>query len=449
MSFCAGFSRAVISPEPGVLLEGYFIERRAEGILDDLMINALALQLDGERVLIISLDLHSVRGRGTDIMRDDISAAVGIPKDHIFIHCNHNHTGPGVRPDHPDPANRRYFETLRPIVVRAAGDALADLRQARIGYGVVGCELTHSRRVLMKDGTIVTNPGVNNPESIWEVGETDHSMNVVRIDREGAETIILINYGVNPDTIGGNMISADCIGFTRSTIEGSIPGVKSIFLNGAHGDVGSQPVFAEPGWFNDTAKDFDDVVRGYGHSRWCGRYMAGSVMKMVDKVNYFEPDKLLARLTVAKVPTNIPAKKELPEARRIHRLHLEGRDSELGYSGMMLTTVVAEAERMIKLEKAPKVFDVAITGIAVGPIAFIGVAAEPFSGLSLALKDTKEWAMVMPVSIVNGYEGIRILPMKEDYEEGGYEARVTVVKAGGTEYVISEAKQLLDELRRN
>ena len=42
----AGFGRVDITPMMGIRLQGYYVERVAEGILDNLEINALALACD-------------------------------------------------------------------------------------------------------------------------------------------------------------------------------------------------------------------------------------------------------------------------------------------------------------------------------------------------------------------------------------------------------------------
>ena len=53
MPLSAGFSRTVIDPALGVGIDGYFIVRKTEGYLDHLEINGLALELDGEKYLIM------------------------------------------------------------------------------------------------------------------------------------------------------------------------------------------------------------------------------------------------------------------------------------------------------------------------------------------------------------------------------------------------------------
>lgn len=46
-----------------------------------------------------------------------------------------------------------------------------------------------------------------------------------------------------------------------------------------------------------------------------------------------------------------------------------------------------------------------------------------------------------------GIEMIGYFPMREAYDEGGYESRSSFFKAGVAEYIIEEGKKLLAELK--
>ena len=100
---------------------------------------------------------------------------------------------------------------------------------------------------------------------------------------------------------------------------------------------------------------------------------------------------------------------------------------------------------MVRLENGPEFFDMPLTGIAIGPVAIIGIPGEPFTGIGIGIKDTEDWALVCPVSNANGAEGY--FPMQEHYDEGGYETRSSPFKAGSAEYIISEGRKILDEMR--
>ena len=88
----------------------------------------------------------------------------------------------------------------------------------------------------------MTCPPVDDPNISHPLGELDQRVNVVRFDREGADTVVLVNYGLHADTINSDLISADWPGWMRKTLDKALDGVKTIFFNGAEGDVGSTNV---------------------------------------------------------------------------------------------------------------------------------------------------------------------------------------------------------------
>ena len=107
--------------------------------------------------------------------------------------------------------------------------------------------------------------------------------------------------------------------------------------------------------------------------------------------------------------------------------------------------MVAEAERMLRLEHGPERFEMLLSGVAIGDAALIGLPGEPFTGIGRALKQAEGWNAVLPCCITNGYEGY--FPMKEAYDEGGYEARSSVYRAGVAERLIEAGVGLLGEMR--
>jgi len=192
--------------------------------------------------------------------------------------------------------------------------------------------------------------------------------------------------------------------------------------------------------------DFDDVARGYNHAQHIARVVAGGVLQVFDKVKYVEVSDLASLEKTINVPSNKPTPEQMPEARHIHELHEAGRDDELPYKGMMLTTMVAQAARMVKLEHAPDAFPMNLIGVKIGPVALIGIPGEPFTGVGQGLKTSESFELVCPCCITGGYEGY--FPMRDSYSEGGYEAGTSRFKAGCAEYIVKEGKQLLAELSK-
>ncbi len=442
----AGFGRTNITPMMGIKISGYYKERISVGVLDELEASALALALGEKRVVFISLDLAGVKQNQLKIIVQHVMDQTGLSKEEIYVAATHTHTGPVISIAEEDKLEREYFSFLAHRASDAAKFALDDLKKAKMGFGIgTAPNVAFVRRFRMKDGSIRTNPGVNNPDILAPIGDVDERVNVLRFDREGAESLVLVNFGNHPDVVGGCKISADWPGLLRRTVERSIVDTKCIFFNGAQGDINHVNIHPKEGDFNGMFVDFDDVSRGYSHSQHIANVVTGAVLQVYNKVKYTPVDHLFSAQKLIRVPSNQPEKEDLPEAKRIHQMHLDGRDDELGYQGMMLTTVVARAARMVRLEHGPEYFEMTLSGVRIGPVALIGIPGEPFNGIGRALKETKGYELVLPTCCTNGYEGY--FPMQEAYDEGGYEAGSSNFKAGVAELIIREGQDLLSQMK--
>jgi len=441
----AGFARVNITPMMGIDIAGYYQTRLADGVLDELELNVLALQVDDKKAVLVSADLLYVVNEVTEDFKAYVAENTGLDQEAIFFHGTHTHTAPYLRKTTDNPLWAEYFQFVRHKVLDAINFALADLKPAKMGWAIGDApNIAFVRRFRMKDGGVQTNPGVNNPNIVAPIGDVDERVNVVRFDREGADSIVLVNFGVHPDTVGGCKISCDWPGFLRRTVEQAIDGTKCIFFNGAQGDVNHVNVHPTGGFLNDTFNDFDDVSRGYGHARYMGRVVAGGVLQVYDKVKYVDVDSLNYMDRLIKIPSNMPAPEEMEEAYYIDKMHKDGRDAELPYEGMMLTTKVAEAARKIQLEHGPESFDMVLSGLSVGEVAFVGIPGEPFTGIGRGIKEGEGFALIMPACCTNGAQGY--FPMKEAYDEGGYEAGSSKFRAGVAEIIIEEGKKLVKDL---
>ena len=454
----AGFSRVNITPALGTEIVGYFQARYAEGVLDELEINALALSAGEDKVVLMSADLCFIGAAVQKVICERICEATGLTADQIFVHSTHTHTGPvvnldgingmqvsGIDESKQDLA-KQYGQMLCNKFADAAVMALNDLKPAKMGYAVGNApNIAFVRRFRMKDGKVRTNPGVGNPDILHPIGDVDERVNVLRFDREGGDTIVLANMGCHPDVVGGSLISGDWPTLFRHRLEKTLDNVKGMFFNGAQGDVNHVNVNAKGGDFNDMFNDFDDVARGYGHARHMANVMTAAVLQVFDKVNYVEVDRIRSKLGDITVPSNMPKPEDMPLARKYDDLHKAGRDEEIPFEGMELTTVVAEAARMVKLEHGPESFPMTLSAVAIGNVALAGVPGEPFNGIGLGLKKAEGWDLVLPCCLTNGSEGY--FPMQDSYDEGGYEARSSRFKAGTAEIIIKEGVALLDSLR--
>ena len=187
-----GYARVNINPPLGVNIAGYFKERIADGILDDLEVCAVAVQSGESAVILMTVDNCGVGKQFLDDWRARIAERLNISADAVLIHSTHTHQGPSLYVNVTNPLNIEYGAFVGHRVVDAAQMAFEDLKCAKMGIGVGEAKnVAFIRRYRMKDGTAKTNPGVNNPDILHSIGDTDERVNVIRFDREGAETVVI------------------------------------------------------------------------------------------------------------------------------------------------------------------------------------------------------------------------------------------------------------------
>ncbi|MBQ7381229.1 MAG: hypothetical protein IJW69_04010, partial [Clostridia bacterium] len=352
-----GFSKVNITPALGSGIKGYYIERNAKGILDELFIRTLAITCGDRTVLMFSVDVCEVNTPVAERLTATVARATGVSENDIMITATHTHTGPflavsscGGRPEEIDP----YVDFVEARFVDGALLALADRKASKMGYivGYAPERVAYIRRYKMKDGTTFTCPPINDPDIVGPIGELDQRVNVLRFEREGAKGIALVNYGVHADTVNGELLSADWPAYMYDTLDKAL-GIESIYFPGAQGDVGSTHVFPEGGDMNDTEISFDNEMKSPGMARFVGHALAGTVLQVYDKAYFVDVDSIDMIKRDLFVPANLPTPEDMPLARKYKELHESGRDDLIPFKAMQLTTVVAEALRMCEMEGGP------------------------------------------------------------------------------------------------
>ena len=449
----AGYARVNITPMLGIGVRGYFIRRVAKGILDELEASALALSCGDTPNLLVSIDHCGIEADFCNRFRTAMSKAAGIPFENILLTATHTHTGPMIRPIDRYVVDNdllaTYADFLESRLCDLAVLAIADMKPARVGFAVGHApdRIAYIRRYRMKDGSTFTCPPINDPNIDHPLGELDQRVNVLRFDRQGADSVVILNYGVHADTVNGELISADWPGWTRKTIETALDGVKCLCIIGAEGDVGSTHVFPSGGDMNDTEISFDNEMKSPGMARFVGRALAGTILQVYDKVEYIDVDNVSMLHQVVTVPAKKPDPAAMPLAREYKRLHDEGRDDLIPYTGMQLTTALAEALRLCRMENSPDSFDLELTGLRIGNLVFIGVPGEPFTEIGVQIKKNEGWNLILPCIMANGCEGY--YPTKSAFEDGGYETNSSIYAAGVGEAIIDGASKLLNNLKNN
>ncbi|MBQ6338355.1 MAG: hypothetical protein IJI36_04340 [Kiritimatiellae bacterium] len=419
--FSAGFARVDVTPPLGIPLVGYFSHRVSDGVLDPLYIDCVAVSDSTNSALVYCVDdLHLTNPFMTKAFAA-ITAATSIPRDRIYVHATHTHTGPAdwPRPGFSKEENRlvALFADVRIAKLADAGRlALADMAPARIGIAKTVCRnISFIRRYRMKDGSVRTNPGILNPNVKEPLGTPDETLQFVRFRRTGAPDIAIVNFGVHPDTIGGTKYSADWPGVVRCTFESAVgDGVKCLFLNGAQGDVNHHYRFPPPGRaaLNDARKTQPKAIALH-----MGRAVAGAALSVWDVCEEIPAGPIRGLVASHPMPANLPTADEIKWVEMFD----EGRKKEIPLGRMEIMTLTSPGSRVRRLKNGPDHFDILVSSLAIGDgLAFAGVPCEPFVDIGRAVKGRSPFRMTVFTCLTNGSEGY--IPSTKSHSEGGYEA---------------------------
>ena len=238
-----------ITPPPGMPMAGYYYNRGAEGVHDDLHAKAIVLEQDGARAALVACDLANLPAGIVTEARRLITERAGMAGERAIISATHCHTGPLLIGGASRTSNlegemleiaRRYAADLPVRIAESVRLAAADLQPARVQAGV-GREdgVSFVRRYFMTDGTVGWNPGKLNPKIVKPAGVIDPALPVVYFEsRDGRPLATYVNFALHLDTVGGQQFSAD-YPYTMAALLAKIKGPEmlTLFTNGAAGNV--------------------------------------------------------------------------------------------------------------------------------------------------------------------------------------------------------------------
>ena len=88
----AGFARLDVTPPLGTFVPGAGFLRLSEKVLDPIYLNALAISLDGETVIIVAADFIGIKMSHIEDLRELIASRTGVPAENVMIHALHQHS---------------------------------------------------------------------------------------------------------------------------------------------------------------------------------------------------------------------------------------------------------------------------------------------------------------------------------------------------------------------
>ena len=244
----AGLAKVRITPDKSVWMTGYASRiKPSEGTLHDIYARALALEdASGGRAVLVTADLIGVSASVAKMVTDEAQRRYGLARDRLMLAFSHTHGGPSVTNLLRVLANPRmtpeqqrdtedYTRGLVDKVVVLVGEALADLRPARLSVGQGEAPFAMNRRLKTDKGYVI---GVN-PD-----GPTDHTVPVLRVDgADGRLRAVVFLYACHNTTLGGDIYQfhGDYAGFAESALESRHAGATAMFMMGCGGDANPHP----------------------------------------------------------------------------------------------------------------------------------------------------------------------------------------------------------------
>ena len=428
----AGFCRMDITPPLGIHLAGYYTVREADGMLDPLSVSGLAIS-DGERTAVVLVcDLLGLYGEIAGETQRFVAEKLALPQQAVFLCCTHTHTGPSTGGGR-DSGIRSYDEWLMQRLADTGKMAMDDLTPVT-GFSAAEGEapgVTFVRRFLMKDGHYQTWAKSADPNIERPACAADETMRLVKIARENAPELLLVNFQVHPDNVGGCKISADFPAVLRNEVEAAVPGARCIFFQGAEGQL------------INTDYIHGIVPKSRDKAALCGHRLAQAALRLYPALSPIEGTDVRFGSASVTVPTKRdPAR--VPEALRLIALHEAGRDAEIEprYDSLPL---VAEAYKLRNLDRDDQ-NEITLTEsfVTFGPLALAGFPGEPFCEIGVDTRAGSPYPVTFACALTNGAEGY--YPTAEAYKQGGYEPRNSPLRDGAAELLAQTAVQALKKI---
>ncbi len=396
-----GIYEAVITPELGMEMPGYFSLRNATGIKEELCTEVVYFENDGVKAVLISNDTIQFPKEYCDRAREVIASRLEIPGDKVFICCTHTHTGGPVETwgDYVH-LNEKYMAFVIGRMADAAVCASVRARDVKVSYAK-GFEdkIAYYRNYVQKDGSVFTNrPGESKP-----FGTIDPEVGVFRIDNaDGTPYGVIVNYACHCDCVGGTEFSSDYPGAMRETLrklygEAYMP----VFVNGFCGNINH----CDPNGFHNEVR---------GHYKRMGRMLAADVARTLElAVDYFEDTTVASAFEVMEIDSRIPDADLVKWADEILATDDAGHQDKF-YAREIKN---CDARGVIK-QLCP------VQVLRIGDMAFFGMPGEIYVEFGKMLKERSPIKYNMPANLANGCLGY--IPIRELFLPTVYEAKIGI-----------------------
>jgi len=432
-AFSVGYGRVCITPPLGVSLQGYADpdSRRATTVLDDLFVTCIAFQdAEGTQALIFTVDSIRTEPKIANSVRRAIEKELGIPEANIFYCATHSHN-----------TQDSGAYDAKGTALEAAKQAIADLKPAKLYMATGKTEsLNFVRHYIMVDAQgnqsfVGDNYGYAVGKTyVGHTTEADNQMQLLKITREGAKDIVMLNWQAHPTAAseGGQStgVSADYIGALRSNMEEKLDCLFS-YHNGAAGNLSTSSRIAG-----------EAVAKTYNET---GKQLATAAVRALNNVTEIEPGLIKVNHSVFTGKIRGTTPEFLAGIAPFQDVLAKGgsiMDAIIASGGHVNSVYAISAAGVRK--NMGETNDINLYTMSIGNIAFVGTEYEMFDTNGMFIKENSPYEMTFILGYCNGKGGY--IPSAYAYEHGCYEMDNGYYEAGTGELTADEYVRLLNEM---
>jgi hypothetical protein len=456
----AGFSKMVITPEPGIRMAGHPGTKYALRVRDDLFVRAAAIREKGETVVFAGLDVLFVEIESVNYIREAVCKKTGIKYDSIFISATHTHSGPMTTGLFGKEQEAGYIEYLHSRTIEAIINAVNNMSPCKIGFGETAVKgFAFNARMIMASGRIETHPFKYDKTIVGPEGPVDDTLSFLYFYDEEANLYGgIINYANHPQIMERQepSISADFPGeIEKYILADRNKEAVVLFLNGTCGNL--CPVNA-----------MDSSKREVGE-RWLV-HMGSELGKQANVLLNNKTETAKPRLAcicgeVELTIRDIP-EETLAQAREFLKHHHEEDTLQVSNYGVeeegspflsleeylgtneWLLQQYTDVLELYKIRQKHSTEKIMITALDLCGIGIVMLPFEVFVELGLEIKERSPYEHTIIAELTNGSYGY--IPTEKAFQrEGGYETitlRSSRFRPESAGLLVEKALGLLKEL---